>query len=116
MPEAQERPSSRPQRRPGLPRLTDIIDVSEEMIEFVEKYQKVWESESKAMLALGAFLGGRAESMRYQVEMMRMGSDAFRRYAQWSEALLNLRPDTILQSFMRPPEPRGGAPRVGENT
>lgn len=104
MTEARERPSSRPQRRPGLPRMSDLFDVSEEMITFAEKYQKVWESESKAMLALGEFLGGRSDSMRYQVEMMRMGSDAFRRYTQWSEALLSLRPDTIIQSFMRPPE------------
>ena len=104
MAEAQERPSSRPQRRPGLPRMSDLFDVSEEMITFAEKYQKVWESESKAMLALGEFLGGRSDSMRYQVEMMRMGSEAFRRYTQWSEALLSLRPDTILQSLMRPPE------------
>lgn len=107
MPEARERPSSRPSGgggRPRFPRFSDLFDISDEMITFAEKYQKVWESESKAMLALGDFLGGRAESMRYQVEMMRMGSDAFRRYSQWSEALLNLRPDTLIQSFMRPPE------------
>ena len=73
------------------------------MITFVEKYQRVWEAESKAMLALGEFLGQRSESMRFQVEMMRMGSDAFRRYNDWSQALLSLRPDTIIQSFMRPP-------------
>ncbi len=109
MPEARERLSSRGDNagRPRLPRFSDLFDVSEEMITFAEKYQKVWESESKAMLALGEFLGGRSESMRYQVEMMRMGSDAFRRYSQWSEALLNLRPDTIIQSFMRPSD-RGG--------
>ena len=102
MPEARERPSSRP-RRSGLPRISDLFDISDEMISFAEKYQKVWESEAKATLALGEFLGGRADSMRYQVELMRMGSDAFRRYTQWSEALLSLRPDTIIQSFMRPP-------------
>ena len=73
------------------------------MITFVEKYQRVWEAESKAMLALGEYLGQRSESMRFQVEMMRMGSDAFRRYNDWSQALLSLRPDTIIQSFMRPP-------------
>ena len=101
MPEARERPSSRP-RQSGLPRISDLFDISEEMITFAEKYQKVWESEAKATLGLGEFLGGRAESMRYQVELMRMGSDAFRRYTQWSEALLSLRPDTIIQSFMRP--------------
>jgi hypothetical protein len=107
MPEARERPSSRSSSgggRPRLPRFSDLFDISDEMIAFAEKYQKVWESESKATLALGEFLGGRAESMRYQVEMMRMGSDAFRRYSQWSEALLNLRPDTLIQSFMRGPE------------
>lgn len=104
MPEAQERPSSRPRRTPGLPRISDLFDISDEMITFAEKYQKVWESEAKATLALGEFLGGRAESMRYQVELMRMGSDAFRRYTQWSQALLSLRPDAIIQSFMRPPQ------------
>jgi len=105
MPEAQERPSSRPRRSSSrLPRLSDLFDVSDEMIAFVEKYQKVWESEAKATLALGEFLSGRAESMRYQVEMMRMGSDAFRRYSRWSEALLSLRPDTFIQAFMRPPD------------
>jgi hypothetical protein len=102
MPEARERPSSRPRRAPGLPRISDLFNVTDEMIAFAEKYQKVWESEAKATLALGEFLGGRAESMRNQVELMRMGSDAFRRYTQWSEALLSLRPDTIMQAFMRP--------------
>lgn len=105
MTEARERPSSRSgAARPRLPRFSDLFDISEEMITFAEKYQKVWEAESKATLALGEFLGGRSESMRYQVEMMRMGSDAFRRYSQWSEALLNLRPDTLIQSFMRGPD------------
>lgn len=102
-------PSEPRERRPGprpprMPRISDLLDASEEMIEFVDKYQKVWEAESKAMLALGEFMGGRSESMRYQVELMRMGSGAFRRYTDWSQALLSLRPDTILQSFMRPPE------------
>lgn len=103
MPEARERPP-RPRRTPGLPRISDLFDISDEMITFAEKYQKVWESEAKATVGLGEFLGGRAESLRHQVELMRMGSDAFRRYTQWSEALLSLRPDTIIQSFMRPPE------------
>ena len=104
MTEARERPPSRGTRRTGLPGIRDLFDVSDEMITFVEKYQKVWEAEAKATLALGEFLGGRADSMRYQVEMMRMGSDAFRRYSDWSQALLSLRPDTLIQSFMRPPE------------
>jgi hypothetical protein len=42
--------------------------------------------------------------MRYQVEMMRSGTDTFRRYVEWSEALLSLRPDTLIQAFMRPPQ------------
>lgn len=113
MPEARERPSSRP-RRSGLPRISDLFDISEEMITFAEKYQKVWESEAKATLGLGEFLGARAESMRYQVELMRMGSDAFRRYTQWSEALLSLRPDTIIQSFMRPPQRDDGKDKGGD--
>jgi len=101
MADPQERgPSQRP-RAPRLPRISDFFDASEEMIDFVEKYQKVWESESKAMLAMGEFLAGRAESMRYQVELMRMGSGVFRRYSRWSEALL--RPDTFMQAIMRPP-------------
>ncbi len=106
MPEARGRTSTR-SSRPRIPRIRDLFEASDEMIAFVEKYQKVWESESKAMLALGEFLGARAESMRYQVELMRMGTDTFRRYTAWSEALLSLRPDTLIQSFMRPPS--GGA-------
>lgn len=107
MPETSERRSTRPRRPPPrvLPRIGDLFAASDEMIAFVEKYQKAWEAESRAMLALGEFLGARAESMRYQVELMRMGTDTFRRYVEWSEALLSLRPDTLLQSFIRPPRP-----------
>lgn len=107
MPDTSERHSSRPRRPPPrvIPRIGDLLSASDEMIAFVEKYQKVWEAESRAMLALGEFLGARAESMRYQVELMRMGTDTFRRYVEWSEALLSLRPDTLLQSFIRPPRP-----------
>ena len=116
MPEAQERPSSRPARPPRLPRMSDLLDAGDEMIEFVEKYQKVWEHESKAMLAMGEFLAARAESMRYQVELMRMGTGTFRRYTEWSEALLSLRPDTLIQSFIRATEPRqrGERPSTSE--
>ncbi len=71
------------------------------MISFVERYQQVWDAESKAMLALAEFLHQRSESMRQQVELMRAGSGTFRRYTEWSEALL--RPDTFMQAFMRPP-------------
>ena len=102
MAEVRERGGSRA-RSPRLPRISDLIEAGDDMIAFVEKYQKVWESESKAMLAMGEFLGARAESMRFQVELMRMGTDTFRRYLLWSEAILSLRPDTLLQSFMRPP-------------
>jgi hypothetical protein len=62
------------------------------------------------MIALGEFLTIRSESMRYQVEMMRMGNDAFKRYNDWLEALMSLRPDTMLQSFLRATErPTAGA-------
>jgi hypothetical protein len=97
--------NDRPQRPPlRFMRLRDLVETSDDVISFVEKYQKVWESEGKAMIALGEFLTLRSESMRYQVEMMRMGNDAFRRYNEWLEAIWSLRPDTILQAFMRPSE------------
>jgi hypothetical protein len=94
------------QQRPPLRfmRLRDLVETSDDMVSFVEKYQKVWETEGRAMIALGEFLTLRAESMRYQVEMMRMGNDAFRRYNDWLEALMSLRPDTMLQAFMRATE------------
>jgi hypothetical protein len=85
-------------------RLRDLVDVSDDMISFVDRYQKVWEAEGKAMIALGEFLTLRSEAMRHQVEMMRMGGDYFKRYNEWVEALMSLRPDTILQAMMRPPE------------
>jgi hypothetical protein len=91
-------------------RLRDLVEVSDDVINFVERYQKVWEAEGKAMIALGEFLTLRSESMRYQVEMMRMGGDYFRRYTEWVEALMSLRPDLILQSLMRPTD------RAAENT
>lgn len=119
MPEPSERRPGGP-RPPRMPRISDLLDASDEMIEFVDKYQKVWEAESKAMLALGEFMGARSDSMRYQVELMRMGSGAFRRYTEWSQALLSLRPDTLLQSFMRPPErearPKPAVPGRTEET
>jgi hypothetical protein len=112
MPEASERPSPRSRRAPPrlIPRVGDLLDASDEMVAFVEKYQKVWEAESRGMLALGEFLAARAESMRYQVEMMRSGTDTFRRYVEWSEALMSLRPDTLIQAFMRAPQ----RPAAGE--
>ena len=81
-------------------RLRDLVDTSDDVIQFVERYQKVWEAEGKAMIALGEFLTLRSESMRYQVEMMRMGNDSFRRYNDWLDALMSLRPDTLLSSIL----------------
>jgi triphosphoribosyl-dephospho-CoA synthetase len=87
-------------------RLRDLVDTSDDVIQFVERYQKVWEAEGKAMIALGEFLTLRSESMRYQVEMMKMGNDAFKRYNDWLEALMSLRPDTLLSSILGPsPKP-----------
>jgi len=85
----------------SLPRIGDLLDVSDEMIAFVEKYQQVWEHESRAMLALGEFLAARSDSLRAQVELMRMGSDTARRYTAWADALLGMRPDTVVQSWMQ---------------
>jgi hypothetical protein len=96
-------------------RFRDLVDVSDDMISFVEKYQKVWELEGRAMVSLGEFLTLRAESMRYQVEMMRMGNDAFKRYNDWLEALMSFRPDTIMQAFMRPADRSAGAPPAASN-
>ncbi len=101
MPEESTRKRRSPPPLGGIPRIGDLIDVSDEMIAFVEKYQQVWHEESRAMLALGELLGARADSLRAQVELMRMGTDAARRYAAWSEALLGLRPDALARSWMQ---------------
>jgi hypothetical protein len=86
--------------RARFPGLNTVFDATDDMITFVETYQKVWESESKAMHALGEFLGARSDSLRYQVELMRMGSDTFRRYSRWSETLLGLRPEAFAQAWL----------------
>lgn len=91
-------PASSPRRR--IPRVSDLLDVSEEMIAFADKYQQVWENEAKATLAFGEFLNQRAASLRAQVELMRMGSDAMRRYNEWSEALFGVRPDTFMRGIL----------------
>jgi hypothetical protein len=94
--------------------MSDILDVSDDLIAFADRYQQIWEQEAKATIALGEFLSARAASLRSQVELMRMGSDAFRRYNAWSEALFGVRPEqfmrTLLDSFdaIRP-RPREGA-------
>jgi triphosphoribosyl-dephospho-CoA synthetase len=96
-------------------RLRDLVETSDDVIAFVERYQKVWEAEGEAMIALGEFLTLRSESLRYQVEMMRMGNDAFRRYNDWVEALMSLRPDTLLQSLLRPADRPGPDDIKGED-
>jgi hypothetical protein len=105
MSEPREREDAHARRRPRTP-LGSIYEATDEMIAFVDRYQQAWEAESRAMLALGEFLHARAESLRLQAEMMRMGSDTFRRYTSWSEALMNLRPDALLQSWLSQ-TPRG---------
>jgi hypothetical protein len=87
-------------RRRGLPRMSDLLDVTDEMIAFADRYQQVWEHEARATLALGEFLSARSASLRAQVELMRMGNEAFRRYSAWSESLFGVRPETFMQGLM----------------
>jgi hypothetical protein len=96
----QEPSSARPRARPRFPRVTDLLDVTDEMIAFADKYQQVWENEAKATIALGEFLNFRAQSLRSQVELMRMGSDSFRRYNEWSEAIFGVRPESFMRGLM----------------
>jgi hypothetical protein len=107
--EADTGAGSRPRR---VPRVSDLLDVTEEMISFADKYQQVWENEAKATLALGEFLSARSASLRTQVELMRMGNDAYRRYNEWSEALFGVRPETFMRGLIDQmdrlrPRPRG---------
>lgn len=81
-------------------RISDMFDVTEDMINFADKYQKVWEAEAKATLALGEFLSARAESLRSQVELMRMGTDSFRKYNDWSETIFGVRPDSFMRGLL----------------
>jgi hypothetical protein len=97
---ADERPSEPPPFA-GIPGVADLFEASDEMLAFLDTYQRVWEQESRAMHALGDFLGARAESLRLQAELMRGGSEAFRRYARWSERLLGLRPESMMQAWLR---------------
>ena len=90
-------PSPPPRRRA---RISDVFDVSEDMINFADKYQKVWEAEAKATLALGEFLNARAESLRSQVDLMRMGTDSFRKYNDWSETIFGVRPDSFMRGLL----------------
>ena len=97
MAEDQDATPAAPRRRA---RISDVFDVSEDMINFADKYQQVWESEAKATLALGEFLSARAASLRSQVELMRMGTDSFRRYNDWSETLFGVRPDAFMRGLL----------------
>jgi hypothetical protein len=90
--------ASTPPRRRA--RISDVFDVTEDMINFADKYQQVWESEAKATLALGEFLSARAASLRSQVDLMRMGTDSFRKYNDWSETLFGVRPDSFMRGLL----------------
>jgi hypothetical protein len=83
-------------RRGRLPRVSDLREVTDETIAFADLYQQVWEQEAKATLALGEFLQARSESLRLQVQLMKMGTGAFRRYSDWSSALFGVRPETVM--------------------
>lgn len=85
----------------GMPRFDDLLDASAEMIAFVEKYQELWQHESRAMVALGEFFAARADALRAQAELMRMGTETARRYGAWSDTLLALRPESIVQSWIQ---------------
>ena len=90
--------SETPRRR--LPRFSDMREVTDEMISFADKYQQVWEQEAKATLAFGEFLHARSQSLKLQVELMRLGTGAFRRYGDWSESLFGLRPEMFMNNFI----------------
>jgi hypothetical protein len=91
-------PGDRPRGR--LPRYSELRDVTDETIAFADLYQQVWEQEAKATIALGEFLQARSESLRIQVQLMRMGTGAFRRYSDWSTALFGVRPETFMDSLV----------------
>lgn len=100
MNEQPQDPAPRPRPARRFPRVTDLLDVTDDMIAFADKYQQVWENEAKATIALGEFLNFRAQSLRSQVELMRMGSDSFRRYNEWSEAIFGVRPESFMRGLM----------------
>ncbi|HEY8173980.1 MAG TPA: hypothetical protein VIH21_12910 [Dehalococcoidia bacterium] len=112
-----ETPPPGPRHRPRtrLPRITDLLDVTEDMIAFADKYQQVWENEAKATISLGEFLNFRAQSLRTQVELMKMGNDSFRRYNEWSEAIFGVRPETFMRGMMEQID-RFRAPREPTDT
>jgi hypothetical protein len=97
-PEETPSQSARPRRR--LPRVSDLFDVTDDMITFADRYQQVWENEAKATIALGEFLNFRAQSLRQQVELMRLGTDSFKRYNAWSEAVFGVRPESLMRGVI----------------
>jgi hypothetical protein len=110
MVEEQDTAETPPRRRA---RISDVFDVTEDMIKFADKYQQVWENEAKATLALGEFLQARAASLRTQVDLMRMGTDSFRKYNDWSESLFGVRPDSFMRGLLDQLESfSGGRSRV----
>jgi len=112
---ADEEPrAARTRVRRRLPRVSDLFDVTEDMVAFADKYQQVWEQEARATLALGEFMAARAASLRAQVDLMRMGTDAFRRYSQWSEAVFGIRPETFMQGILDQMERLRPRPRSEE--
>ncbi len=112
MPDEPKQPRA-PRPRARLPRVSDLLDVTDEMIAFADKYQQVWENEAKATLALGEFLSARSASLKAQVDLMKMGSESFRKYNAWSEALFGVRPESFMRGVldtmdrMRPREKDG---------
>ncbi len=101
-----------PRPRPHRPRVSDLLDVTDDMINFADKYQQVWENEAKATLALGEFLSARSASLKTQVELMRMGTASFQRYNNWSEALFGVRPESFMRGLMDSMERMAPRPRA----
>ena len=64
---AEEPEGAAPRRR--LPRVTDLLEITDEMIAFADTYQQVWENEAKATIALGEFLNARASSLRSELQL-----------------------------------------------
>jgi hypothetical protein len=87
--------------------VSDLREVTDEMIAFADLYQQVWEQEAKATIALGEFLQARSESLRIQVQLMKMGTGSFRRYSDWSTALFGVRPETFMDGIVEQAERLG---------
>lgn len=96
--EPQQTRAARPRTR--LPRVSDLFDVTDDMIAFADKYQQMWENEARATLALGEFLSARSAALKTQVELMKMGSDSFRKYNDWSEAIFGVRPESLMRGVL----------------